>query len=514
MTTRLLLLITLLCACGVPDVDDTGDDDSVEPDDDDSGDPDDDDTGDPDDDDSGDPDPDEPPVHIWVYAHHYLGGGGIYPRAGDLDAMADLVEDLQVPATFFMDGILASELSGEDSTIFDRLTDNPMLEFGYHGEDTHGPYPVPVALLGDLASAQAQSFTYGDDWDTAFAETVSFASSYQSYEFLDPGAPIRELDRWAGGELDTGLPGGLDLVSTVLGEPPVVATFHGMLSPPVQTAFTSVHGVQVLQATPPVSAHGFSQDVPDEVVEAALSLGGDGDLFWYMGHLHTIEREDAELPHSSLTDLQRALDELDRSRPRLVAYLCIIEPGQVAALEEQLTWLRDEFIAANPGSGFVRSAELAGLVTTEPASTVSRSDLLAMAAALDAEFADQRLPRWLETDGHPYSLAEAFDAFAHALSQWSSSGEIPTTVDLHGIIGPIGESNDASLGVARDLAIDDLAGGASDAVASFSADASPARPARVPWQITLDGQDSNPGQLLVGMARALLAIDGAMPTRS
>ena len=39
-----------------------------------------------------DPCPTDNPVYIMAYAHHYLGGGGIYPRAADIDAAMRTIE--------------------------------------------------------------------------------------------------------------------------------------------------------------------------------------------------------------------------------------------------------------------------------------------------------------------------------------------------------------------------------------------------------------------------------------
>jgi hypothetical protein len=453
------------------------------------------------------------PVHVWLFAHHYVGEGGIYASAAQIEAVSQAIDGLGVPATFYFDGISVQELLSEDPGLLDQLARNRFLSFGYHGEDTHGPYPVPTMLSAGARTAEQRDITYGESWDDAVGNVTAFASYARSYTLVyDASVGARVIDRMSGGVLDPTQEGGVLSVAHALaryGLQLSIASYHGTESAPAQAAFQGVVPVPVVQGGQPLVSHaGSSRGVADE---ERYSLGGDGDVFLFMGALNTKARPDAELATTGgVADIRSLMASIDRSRPRLVSLGLMASPTpdgglDTSALQEQLEWLRDVFFPANPGSGFVTPGQLAELIPV--ASAPDAAAISEIAAAVISGTTSVGPPASLATSSGSWSLAEGFEALAGALMHYDAAGTLPARVALAGVLGPIGEAADLPRGGGRRVSIAAIARAAATAFAAIRSGGTSTRPASVPYATVLDGAESNTAELLLAMARAYRAIE-------
>jgi len=441
------------------------------------------------------------PVYIWVYAHHYVGGGGVYPRGQDIRDVVSVVDDVDVPATFFFDGILIEELVHNDPGVFNRLVGNPRVSFGYHGEETHGPFPVPVS-----ASNAEHSMTYLEDWDAAVAKTIEYATSARNYSFIDADAAIRSIDPLEPWVYKDGQSGAVALVRSVLGDDLAAATYHGLASPPVQHAFRSVWEPTLQQATYPMESHALPNDVPASVVNQLFDLGGSHDLIVHAGALTTKERPELDLPRGQ-TALQNALAGLDRSRPRLLMYRMIVEPGNSTELYADITYLKDTFLPANPGSRFVTPDALPAMVEGLYGLTLSAPNVATLAQQVQAGFATGRPPDTLEVDGMWVSLADAYELLALALRGYGTTGAFPETVSTTNVQGPIGAGASIAHCGKRTLTVGDVVPVAVASLEAIDASKSDVRPRRVPYVMDVAELECNVAEVLLAMARSVTILD-------
>jgi len=438
------------------------------------------------------------PIYIWVYSHHYLGGGGIYPRADDIRDAAALVDSLEIPATLFFDGILVNEIMREDDSLFRELRSQDGLTFGYHGEETHGPYPAPCNLNQPHLSRTTEL-----SWDEAFDDTYSYATSLLDYRFLDADAAVRDIDRNWGGTLQSDSEGGVSLVEAALGDISM-ATFHGIESPPAQLAHRAVASVPVMQGTYPLAAHALPRDMDASI---PFALGGEHDLLWHTGVLTAKQWEDSELPHGNVRELIQSLEEMDRSRPRFAQYAIIAEPGDFSPVERDLRYLIEEFLPENPNSRFITPLDLLTLSTSPETGSISQARLLELAGELVSNADSDGLPDYLSAGGIYYSLSDAFSALGDGLAAYNSDGELPESVRPTELLGPIGDPRDLPAERSGDVTIADVLAAAGRLAGTY-AETSPARPSHVPYSTALASSDVHSGQMLLLMARTLLALEG------
>ena len=118
------------------------------------------------------------PVFVLAFTHHYAGPGGYYASAGEVRKVAGMFHDLKIPGTLFFDGILVERLLKEEPAIFKDINEWN-LSLGYHGEETHGPYPVPSDLAAEaynLKAAQGYkgiwSLNTGKPWKEAVQQVI------------------------------------------------------------------------------------------------------------------------------------------------------------------------------------------------------------------------------------------------------------------------------------------------------------------------------------------------------
>lgn len=455
------------------------------------------------------------PVYIWVYAHHYVGGGGYYPRSADIHDALDLLMTLNIPATFFFDGILTKEIQSEGrrgSSLISQIKASSLLSIAYHGEETHGPFPVPENML-DSASDNS---TYGLSWESAYRVATLHANFSYPYSFLDPLATERQIIRSSGNTLDRSTAGGLKHVLDTFGRIDM-ATTHGIGNPAAQQAFLNVANPDVLQGTAPLSAHS----VPAVYADESVSLAGDDvDLIYHLGKLVTLERAETELPDSEnrLCELKEALDALDRSRPRFVSYLIQFDPGNLSSLESALTWLRDTYLPANAGSKFVIATDLPDLVESGTLNrTVGPLGNRNLAQAVLNGFIDtaaNRPPKFVSTSARSYTLAEAFYLLAQAANSISStmSTTISTSLVKHvaSPMGPIGNFSDLrGLSTSTSISVSDIRSAATKVLSEMGTNADSVHGIKmhVPYSIKVGKATLNSAEFLYALAAIQVATD-------
>ncbi len=380
------------------------------------------------------------PVFFLAFTHHYNGPGGYYPSAAEIRAMGEFFVKANIPGTLFFDGILVERLLQEDPALIDQIRrwDLPL---GYHGEETHGPYPVASELLGEihtLREAQGYagpwSLTTSQDWDSAVKlveERYSFARPYTIDE------TSRMLDRRQPSATDRSRAGGLKLVQQAFGKDVSMMPSHALESAPEGYAFRRMSSFGFDQPAVPVALHALKIFRIGEVADRVMAIAGENEsIFWYMGRLHCKGDDDGEAGYR-LGPLRRSLELLDRSRPRLL--LVGFSKVDEAAGLETARYLREQFFPQNPGSRWVTGNTLVEQFEPEKAHRPSAAEQTALARALVSNW-QARPPDLLALGDRACSLADAFETLARALARRDASGALPDAVDLHPLYGPVTES--------------------------------------------------------------------------
>jgi hypothetical protein len=120
----------------------------------------------------------------------------------------------------------------------------------------------------------------------------------------------------------------------------------------------------------------------------------------------------------------------------------LVQQGTVEAgyknEEAVLNWLVTEFLPANPGSRFLSMRDLASLAPNQAGSTVTSSEIKAIASDIDARFKElpMQAPRFVSVGDRYYSDAEAFEILAEALASMNKTGMFPESVKLTHMYGP------------------------------------------------------------------------------
>ncbi len=386
------------------------------------------------------------PVFLLPFTHHYNGPGGYYPAAAEVRKMGEFFITNQIPGTLFFDGILVERLQQEDPSLIQQIrTWN--LPLGYHGEETHGPYPVASELLGEvytLKEAQGYqgpwSLTTGKDWDTAVKlveERYSFSRPYH----IDP--TTHRIDRRQPALTDLSHTGGLKLVQQAFGKDVSMMTSHSLESAPEGFAFRRMSKFGFDQPAVPIALHALKIFRIGDVADQVMSISGENEsIFWYMGRLHCKGDESGEAGGFRVGLLRHKLQTLDRTRPRLL----LIGFSKVEEEEGKRTaqFLNGDFFPSNPGSGWVTGDTLTNHFEPEKGYCPTSADLMALARAVVANW-KARPPDLLTLNGRTYSLCDTFEGLARALAYQTNQGKLPDTVELHASYGPVTEDGGALL---------------------------------------------------------------------
>ena len=178
--------------------------------------------------------------------------------------------------------------------------------------------------------------------------------------------------------------------------------------------------------------------------------------------------------------------------------------------EELIDWLIDDYMPDHHRTGFVSNAILKG---TTPPAWGYELPVKALRAALekavknwgDAPAPPKYLNVQVAQDDHYLSLAEMFQVMADALAEQSRAGNLPQTVRVAQVHGPLEVVSDMTpvLGEVTARAVARISAGL---VAKLHDDTwSPVPNNVVPTRVNVDGLDLNPAQFLRLMAEALLA---------
>lgn len=442
------------------------------------------------------------PVFLMAFTHHYSGPGGYYPSAAEVRRMGEFFVKSKIPGTLFFDGILVERLQQEEPALIRQIREWN-LPIGYHGEETHGPYPVGSELLGEvytLREAQGYqgpwSLTTGKDWDTA-VKLVEERYSYTRPYRIDP--TTRMLDRHQAVATDRSRIGGLRLVQQAFGKDVSMMPSHALESAPEGYAFRRMSKFGFDQPAVPVALHALKIFRIDEMASDIMGIAGkDESLFWYMGRIHCKGDETGEAGYKPRL-LRQKLMSLDRSRPRLLlvgfSHINEAEGAETARL------LDEEFFPANPGSCWVTGDTLGDAFEPEKAYVATAADQLALARAVKAGW-NGRPPDMLTVRDRVYSLADAFEILARALAGRAADGSLPATVTSHAIYGPVSDRGTPLLVAPLKLTARGVASVAQRWLGTLD---SAGGDWFVPAQLQVDGRAVNAAEFLQAMASAVEA---------
>jgi hypothetical protein len=447
------------------------------------------------------------PVYLLAFTHHYNGPGGYYPAASEVRGMGEFFIKYKIPGTLFFDGILAERIQKEDPALIQQIRDWN-LPLGYHGEETHGPYPVGSELLGEvytLNEAQGYrgpwSLTTGTNWDTAVALVIDRYSYARPYR-IDPST--RRIDRRQPAATDHTRMGGLKLVQQVFGKDVTMMTSHGLESAPEGYAFRKMSNFSFDQPAIPVALHALKIFRIGDVAEQVMSIAGTNEsLFWYMGRLHSKGDETGEASYRPGL-LRHKLQTLDRSRPRLllVGFSNVNESDGASTAQ----FLQNDFFPSNPGSCWVTGKTLADQFEPEKEYTPSTTDISQLSQLLIQNWQD-RPPDLLPTPARTFSLADTFECLARALAHRHTSLTLPGSVKLHLLYGPVAESGAPLLKQPTHFPSSLIQETATTLVNTWNKTAENDR--FIPGRITLAQYNVNASEFLYAMALTILATNGA-----
>ncbi len=438
------------------------------------------------------------PVLVIPFTHHYAGPGGYYAPAAEVRQMATFFHQQQIPGTLFFDGILVERLLQEDPSLLPQIN-AWNLPLGYHGEETHGPYPVASDLCAEvypLREAQGYSgrwsLTTGVDWLTGVKLVEQRYTHAIPYRLDDR----RMLQRQRETASDLTRVGGLKLVQQTFGRDVSMMTSHALESAPEGYAFRRLSRFGFDQPAVPIALHALKIFGIPQLAERAMSIAGaDASVFWIMGRIMCKGDDTGEAP-ARLRPLREHLGSLDRRQPRvLVMGFSRLDPADAA---QTVGYLNREFFAQNPGSGWASGETLANSFEPEKGAQPTRAQLLELAGALSAAW-QQRPPDVVTAGGLTWSLCDLYEAYARALAAYGQTNTLPEQVTLAALYGPIAESGRAALRETVELSLADLVAAAGQ-VARGALAGSDDR--FVPATTTVGGRTLNAAELLAAWAAA------------
>ncbi len=379
------------------------------------------------------------PVLIFLYGHHYLGGGGWIPSSSDLDAFLDVLEGHNVRGTFFFDGISISEIMKQGTAALERIN-RQQHAIGYHGEEAHGPYPVLMDYLYEGVRKE-DNLLYDLKWEDAVTATINRYSHEITYS--PPPNGSGQIDLRSGGVTNPEKIGGIRLVQEAFSRPVDILTSHAIEAAPAGMAFAQMTSCRINQAAPPLVSHYLrivgKQDLEDEVMKLC---GADTGFFWYMNGLHMKEFKNDDLssvvPYS-LESLQTIFDNLSSDRPHLISMVMVMDQEKkLDHLENLIGLLSSEFCAKDPAVRFVTAADLPALFEPQNSRVLTPMVVREIAAYLLQNW-DDRPPDWIHLPDADFSLANAFEVLAEALWFHHVNGNLPQSTVNSELLGPIGE---------------------------------------------------------------------------
>gem|GEM_PF-1385728 len=448
------------------------------------------------------------PVFIWPFVHHYNGPGGYYAPAAEVRATAEFFAKHKLPGTLFFDGILVDRLVREDPGLIDQIN-RWGLPLGYHGEETHGPYPVPTDLAAEaygLKEAQGYagpwSLITGLDWNLAVSKTQE-RYSHGIVHSIDP--QTNRILRQQGATLPQTM-GGLALVQKAFGRDVSAIPSHALESAPTGFAFRKMSRFILDQPAMPTASHALKIFGIGELSQRAMSIAGSNvSIFWHMGRLTTKGDRSGEVTWAPVT-AYRTIPSLDRSQPRLL--LMGFSSFREDAALETIRSLNERFFPANPGSRWVSADDLSRLIEPEKGHTLSATEIDEICRVLTGKN-DQRPPDQIETGERVHSLTDAFESLAVSLSAWSQRGSLPETVSLKALYGPVTTEGSPLVGEGRRVTVAQVAQSAREVDGVWKGVSDDRF---VPERVTMGQTPVNSAEFLHAMATAYLSIRNGRTT--
>ena len=444
----------------------------------------------------------EKPVFVMAFTHHYEGPGGYYAKAEEVRRIAEFFHKHKIPGTLFFDGVLVDRLKKEDPGIFE-FVNSYKLPLGYHGDETHGPYPVGSDLCAEtyyLKEAQNYkgqwSITTGKKWDDAVREVTERYSYFIPYT-VDENT--RMLERKNSSATDKSRKGGLKLVQEAFGRDVSMMPSHALESAPEGYAFRKMSGFGFDQPAVPIALHALKIFKVADAADTIMGIAGKNvSIFWHMGRI--ICKGDDMGEASWHPPYINKLNRLDRNEPRLLVmgFSKIVDD----AAGETVKYLNERFFPANPGSKWVSGDTLAENFEPEKSYKPTGDDL-----SLISEYILKNWkacpPDMIEAGSRKFSLTDGFEALARSLCAYKKTGSLPESVSCEALYGPITESGDAFLNAPAEFSLSAIAGAAENICYNWD---SSKEDRFVPPAAAVDGKKLNPAEMLYAMASAFESI--------
>lgn len=444
------------------------------------------------------------PVFLIAFTHHYAGPGGYYATPDEVKKTGEIFVKYQIPGTLFFDGILIERLQKEDPALIAKIR-ALNLPIGYHGEETHGPYPVASELLGEVYTLKEAhgydgpwSLTSGKDWNTAVKLVMDRYSHSRPWSVDES---TRMLNRQQCVETDMTREGGLSLVQKVFGKDVSMMPSHALESAPEGYAFRRMSRFGFDQPAVPVALHALRIFRIGKTADRVMSIAGENEsLFWHMGRITCKGDETGE---ANIRSVRRRLAELDRSRPRLL--LVGVSHANDDDFRNATTYLNQDFFPANPASGWVTGDTLPNFFEPEKGWHPTLAEIRMAANALIRDWTT-RPPDSIAVGNRVASLCDVYEALIQALAGAAFDGKMPAGVDLHPLYGPVTENGNACLKTSTSVSRGNVIAAARLAVRSMEK----AQGDRfIPATTRLPEGQLNAAEFLYAMAQAVAAFDGS-----
>ncbi|HBY62693.1 MAG TPA: hypothetical protein DEH78_22960 [Solibacterales bacterium] len=299
---------------------------------------------------------------------------------------------------------------------------------------------------------------------------------------------------------------------------------------------------------PARNVHGYAGSISGISDLMSPEPGYAPEVFWQDGHLRISETSGpAVKPFVALDGpekLKELLSKLDRSRPHVIRVrlgpdrlhlkadflaanpspvrYCYETPKfariPVEALRPQeevdagfrqeetlLRWLAEDYFPANPGSGFVSAAALRRMAAASHPEQVSIASLRAAAANLVKRWKGTVPSAYAQAGPDSYSLADMFLLLANALATAHRTGQVPASVPLTPVYGPLQMTDELGPN-AGEVTAGAIAAKASELTGQLNDRTwKPVPSNAVPEWVTVDGIKLTCAQFLRLMAEAIMA---------
>jgi hypothetical protein len=443
------------------------------------------------------------PVFVLAFTHHYAGPGGYYAPAAEVRKVAEIFHDLKIPGTLFFDGILVERILKEEPSVFKDINDW-RLSIGYHGEETHGPYPVPSDLAAEVYNLKAAqgykgvwSLNTGKPWKEAVQQVTDRYSHALPWK-MDEKTGM--LERREPANFDGSKIGGLALVQKTFGRDVSMMPSHALESAPEGFAFRKMSSFTFDQPAMPTASHALRIFRIQNLEDKAMSIAGDNiSIYWFMGRLTCKGDRFGGECGGKVGVVRNSIENLERSEPRLVLMgLSHVDVDEVSA---SARYLNREFFPTNPGSCWVSPETLPSFFEGEKEYSPNMADLRMISERLLSDWKG-RPPGFIDCDGRRISLCDAFEGLASGLSSIrSGTAKDRDRIKLFPLYGPLLEDDSSLLVKPVNIPLEDIV---KTAVLLFPRTGKIPEDRFIPKSVKVSGYELNPAEFLFAMAKAYL----------